>query len=116
MGSDYRDLETSSRDVNAPFEYKILLMSRGEPAPQMMAELEKLPGSVVLACSTCLELALYLKHESFQFVVVIEEESFSLDCQVAIDYLAKAYKDISVLVTRRAAVEKYLGKASNLVN
>lgn len=116
MGSADRNLEISNRGLKIPFEYRVLLMNTGEPVPQMLIELEKLPGSNVHVCSTFLELLLCIDHESFHLVVIIEEEDLPLDCQVAIEYLAKAHGRTSVLVSRRTAVEKYLGKGSMLVN
>lgn len=116
MGSANRNLETNNRGLKAPFEYKVLLLNTGEPVPQMLIELEKLPGSNVRAVSTFLELLFCIDHEPFHLVVIIEEEHPSLDCQVAVEYLAKAHRQTSVLVSRRTAVEKYLGKISTLVN
>lgn len=116
MNSAKRNLETNNPALKAPLEYKVLLMNTGEPVPQMMIELGKLPGSNVRVCSTFLELLLCLDRESFQLAVIIEEEHLSLDCQVAVEYLARAHRQTSVLVSRRVAVEKYLGKVSTLVN
>lgn len=109
-------LKTNIPGVKTIFEYKILLMSTGETTPEILAELGKLPGSIVQVCSSFVELVLYLKHEPFHLVMVIEDESSSQDCNAAIDHLAEAHRGIPVLVVGRAAVEKYTGKASNRAN
>lgn len=109
-------MKTNIPDLKTPFEYKILLMSTGETAPEILAELGKLPGSIIRVCSSFVELVLHLERELFHIVMLIEGESSSQDCNAAIDHLAEAHKGTPVLVIGRTAAEKCTGKAPNRAN
>ncbi|HET7212156.1 MAG TPA: hypothetical protein VFL79_01090 [Terriglobia bacterium] len=108
--------KTNTPDLKAPIEYKILLMSPGETAPEILAELGKLPGSIIRVCSSFVELVLHLEHELFHIVMLIDDENSSQDCNAAIDHLAEAHKGTPVLVIGRAAMDQYTGKAPNRAN
>lgn len=116
MASANSNTKTSYPGLKTPFEYRILVMSTGALAPEILAELEELPGSQVQGCSSYVELFLHLERESFQLVVIIEEETTSLDSQAAIDRLGKLHRGTPVLVAKRAAMEEYLGEAAKGLN
>ncbi|HKT11703.1 MAG TPA: hypothetical protein VJW77_07740 [Terriglobia bacterium] len=116
MTPAHSGFKTHIPDLKTPLEYKILLMSTGESAPEILAELGKLPGSIIQVCSSFVELALCLKQEPFHIVMLVEDEGSSPDCDAAIDHLAEAHKGTPVLVIGRAAMDKYTGKAPNRAN
>lgn len=116
MASANSKIEPSHPGLKAPLEYGILVLSTGALAPEILAELEELPGGKVQVCSSFVELLLQLGNESFQLVVIIEEETASLDCQAAIDHLANAHQGTPVLVVKETAMEKYLGGAAKGMN
>ena len=59
------------------------------------------PGCTVKACSNFVELLLYLEHEAFQLVMILEGESPTPGWRVAAEYIAEASQGTPFFVINR---------------
>ena len=108
--------ETGNPVSGPPYKFRILVMCDGELHPATYSELEQVPGSIIETCHDFLELQLHLEHETFQVVMIFEEDRPSLDCRAAANYLAEAYRGTPVLVTKRSAIDRYSGTIWGYLN
>jgi hypothetical protein len=78
----------TTRPRKASLELNVLLMCADPKLAAWSSDLVSSLGCTVNACSNFIELLLYLKHETFQLVVILEGERPTPGWRTAAEYIA----------------------------
>ena len=97
-------------------EPKVLLMCEDPVDAGRWCELLSSPGCTVKACSNFLELLLYLEHEDFQLVMILEGETPTPGWRIAAEYIAEATQGTPFFVINRNGEAAGLSPAVGSLN
>jgi hypothetical protein len=106
----------TTQPQKASLKPKVLLMCKDPIDAARWSTLVTSPSCTVTTCSNFLELLLYLEHETFQLVMILEGKTSAPGWRIAAEYIAESAQGTPFFIINRDGEASGLSPESGNLN